>query len=60
MHRLTEKEVVAYFGTKEPTRDAVEANSDFFEDIERGQGVCFIIYNDGSPSELVFAGYSYD
>ena len=60
VRRLTEKEVAAYFGTKEPTRDAVEANSDFFEDIERGQGVCFAVYKDGAPSELVFAGYSYD
>jgi len=60
VRRLTEKEIVVYFGTKEPTRDAVEANSDFFEDIERGQGVCFVVYQDGAPSELVFAGYSYD
>ncbi len=60
VRRLTEKEVIAYFGTKEPTRDVVEANSDFFEDIERGQGVCFVVYQDGAPSELVFAGYSYD
>src|SRR5215831_1554438 len=56
VRRLTEKEIIAYFGTKEPTRDVVEANSDFFEDIERGQGVCFVVYQDGAPSELVFAG----
>src|SRR5215510_2220933 len=43
VRRLTEKEVIAYFGTKEPTRDAVKANDDFFEDIERGQGVYFVV-----------------
>lgn len=60
VRRLTEQEILDYFGTKEPTREIIQENSDFFDDIERGQGVCFVIYKDGAESELVFAGYSYD
>ena len=38
----------------------VEANDDFFDDIERGQGIYIIIYDDRKPAEICFAGYSYD
>jgi hypothetical protein len=48
------------YGTDQPTRAAVEANMDFLEDIERGHAVYIILYADGSPSELLFAGYSFD
>ena len=47
------------YGTTEPTRAMVE-NMDFFEPIERGQAVYIILYKDGRPDELLFAGYSYD
>ena len=32
----------------------------FLEDVERGQCVYIIMYKDGVPSEICFAGYSYD
>ena len=51
---------VELFGTQEPTRTMVEANDDFFNDIERGQGIYIIIYDDRKPAEICFAGYSYD
>jgi hypothetical protein len=35
-------------------------NHEFFEDIRRGQCVYVIVYANGEPSELFFAGYSYD
>ena len=38
----------------------VEDNMDFFEEIERGQGVCFVVYASDRPSEIFFAGYSFD
>jgi len=60
VRRLTEGDLVAYFGVKEPTREMVETNDNLFEDIDRGQGVCFPVYKAGVVSELVFAGYSYD
>jgi hypothetical protein len=48
------------YGTDQPTRAAVEADMDFLEDVERGQAVYIILYAGGSPSELLFAGYSFD
>ena len=48
------------YGTDQPTRAMVEGRQDFYEDIERGQGVYFTVYKDGQPHELCFAGYSFD
>jgi len=52
--------LIELFGTDQPTREMVEQGEDLFEDIERGQGVYIVIYKDGTPSELYFAGYSFD
>jgi hypothetical protein len=57
---LPPERLVEWFGTKEPTLEMIESNEDFFEDIERGHGVCVVAYNAGKPSEICFAGYSYD
>ena len=32
----------------------------FFEDVDRGQAVYFVLFKDGKPSEIFFAGMSYD
>ncbi len=48
------------YGTTRPTLAAVEGNMDFLEDVERGQAVYIVCYTDGAPTELLFAGYSYD
>jgi hypothetical protein len=48
------------YDTTHPTRAMVEASMDFMEDIERGQGVYMILYRDGKPDEICFAGYSFD
>jgi hypothetical protein len=48
------------YGTSRPTSEMVEDNMDFLEDIERGQAVYIILYSNGAPSELLFAGYSFD
>jgi hypothetical protein len=57
--RLSPTELQNYFGTTQPTRLDIE-QAEFWEDIERGQGICCAIYEDGNPKELFFAGYSYD
>ena len=49
-----------HFGTTKPTLEMVEENTDFFEDIERGEGIYIVLYDNGEPSELFFAGYSFD
>ena len=49
-----------YFGTERPDRSMVEDSDELFEDIERGQGVYVVVYDNDKPSEIFFAGYSYD
>jgi hypothetical protein len=48
------------YGTVKPTRAMIEENMDFLEDVERGQGVYILLYKDGQPDEVFFAGYSFD
>jgi hypothetical protein len=38
----------------------IEQNMEFFEDIERGQGIYIVVYKAGRPDEIFFAGYSCD
>lgn len=58
--RLDDDALTEYFGTTQPTHEMVANNYAFFEDIERGQGVYIVVYRDGKPDELFFAGYSFD
>jgi hypothetical protein len=57
---LSDEDLVDLFGTSKPTREMIESNDDLFEAIERGQGVYIVAYQDGKPSEIFFAGYSFD
>jgi hypothetical protein len=57
---LPASQLIAFFGTAQPTHEAIEANMDFYEDIERGQGIYIVVYKDGKPDEYFFAGYSFD
>lgn len=47
------------YGTTQPTRDIL-IDLDFLEELERGQGVYTIVYENGEPTEIMFAGYSFD
>ena len=58
--RLSDDDLVDLFGTNKPTREMIESNEDLFEALERGQGVYIVAYRDGQPSEIFFAGYSFD
>jgi hypothetical protein len=57
---MSDDDLMAAFGTTHPTHEQIEENDKFLEDIERGQGILITVYKDGVPSELYFAGYSYD
>ncbi len=57
---LTQQELIKYFGTEKPSAGDVENNPSFFDDVERGKGLCIIIYENDSPSDLFFVGYSFD
>lgn len=58
--RLSDERLSALYGTTQPTREMVERNMDFFRDIDRGEGLYIVIYKDGVPDGLFFAGYSFD
>jgi hypothetical protein len=57
---LSSEQLMDLYGTDRPTREMVEGNMEFYEDIERGQGISIIVYKGGEPSEFFFGGYSYD
>jgi hypothetical protein len=54
------EELTAFFGTEQPTRADLEQYEDYWEDMERGQARYAVVYDDGKPSEIYFAGYSFD
>ncbi len=57
---LSKKQLTELFGTDKPTRAMIEQSMDFYEDIERGQGIYIVAYDGNNPSEIFFGGYSYD
>lgn len=54
------RELKTYFGTDRPTRADVEQSEDYWEDLQRGQARFAVVYENERPSELYFAGYSFD
>jgi len=57
---LTRDELIELYGSDKPSREMVQANMDFFIDLDRGEGIFAILYAAGKPNEILFAGYSYD
>lgn len=49
----------AVYGTDQPTRAMLDGH-ELFQAIQRGQCIYVIAYDRGTPSEIFFAGYSYD
>lgn len=58
--RLGDDQLRRLFGTTQPTREMIEKNDAFYDDIERGHGIYIVAYRDGRPDEIFFAGYSFD
>ncbi len=57
---LGKEELERYFGTDQPTKEMVSRQLDFLASIERGHCIYFTVFEAGQPSELFFAGYSFD
>ncbi len=53
-------ELKSYFGSDHPTRSDIQGSEDYWDDLERGQARYAIVYADDRPSEIYFAGYSFD
>jgi hypothetical protein len=51
--------LIRCYGTLQPTRQMIEENP-LYANVDRGQGIYVIAYKDGQPSEIFFAGCSYD
>jgi hypothetical protein len=57
---LDETELIDLFGLAEPTAADIEASDALFDGIERGHALYIVAYENGKPSQIFFAGYSYD
>jgi len=53
-------ELKSHFGTDRPTRADIAGAVEYWDNLERGQARYAIVYADGEPSEIYFAGYSFD
>jgi len=58
--RLPDEELRRLYGTTQPSRQMIDSNLPFSDEMERGQGIYIIVYKDGEPDEVFFAGYSFD
>ena len=59
MH-FSEEDLLDLFGTDKPTHEMIEESDELYDVLERGQGVYIVVYKDEQPSEIFFAGYSFD
>jgi hypothetical protein len=57
---LDEAEIMDLFGAAKPTAADIARSDALFDHIERGQGLYVVVYENGAPSQIYFAGYSYD
>ena len=57
---LSAKELNQYFGTDKPKREDVQYSDEFWDSLDRGQARYVVLYQDEQPTELYFAGYSFD
>lgn len=59
-YRLPSEALLSMFGTDQPTAAQADAGLCGLEEFDRSQAFCIVLYSDGAPSEVEFAGCSYD
>jgi hypothetical protein len=57
---FSEEELVQYFRSPQPTRADIEQSDEYWDEMERGKARYAIVFDQGTPSEIYFAGYSFD
>ena len=57
---LDEDTILEIYGAQQPTHAMVEQDMSFFGLIGGCQGVYLIVYKDGKPDEILFAGIAFD
>lgn len=63
-YALSEEQLIKFFGTDKPSRAQVENRSksagSYFNLLGRGRAIHVTVYQDEKPSEIYFAGMSFD
>jgi len=58
---LSSEALESIYGVTTPERETVERNlSKIFSLLERGHGTCVVIFREGRPDAILFAGLSFD
>jgi hypothetical protein len=58
---LSPQHLMKFFGTERPTREMIEGKTDEVLGLcQRWEGVYFVVFQNGSPSEICFIGVSGD
>ncbi len=57
---LSAERLVALYGTEKPSHETVAGDSEVYSWLDRGIGSFVIVYDGDAPSEIYFAGYSFD
>jgi hypothetical protein len=57
---LPTEQLVELFGTDKPDHDTVAMSAEIYERLDRGLGVYVVVYDGATPTEIFFAGYSFD
>ena len=57
---LSPERLVQLYGTEKPTRELVLSNYEIYSWLDRGIGAYVIVYEGETPTEIYFAGYSFD
>lgn len=52
--------LIEIYGTGKPTHEMIDENQDFYDLIDRGEAIYIIVYKNNKPTEIMFAGYSFD
>jgi hypothetical protein len=60
MAPLSPDDLIELYGTERPGHEQVVRNTDFYDWIDRGLGIYIVVHDGDRPSELYFAGYSFD
>lgn len=61
---FTDQRILELYGTNKPSREMIKSNkralNEIYRGIGRGSAIYIVLYDGESPTEIFFAGYSYD
>jgi hypothetical protein len=57
---LAPAQLIELYGTERPSRAMIEQNDGYYDLLDRGLGIYIVAYEGDEPSEIFFAGYSFD